>query len=121
MGAMYAVDAESGKQKWKFDVKRGFFARSFRWSGFMRMTEMFMPWELRMGQLKWKFKTDGERRFAGKHLHGVEPQQVKRCRTLLTYISHRRWTERRGIFGSGDGNIYSLNEQSGTNWKFKNR
>ena len=25
------------------------------------------------GQVKWKFQTDGERRFAGTHLHGAEP------------------------------------------------
>jgi outer membrane protein assembly factor BamB len=72
------------------------------------------------GALKWKFKTDGERRFAGKHLHGVQPISETMPDPFDCYLSSPVVWKGAVYFGSGDGNIYSLNATSGTlNWKVK--
>ena len=70
------MDAESGNQKWKFDVKSRVASSPAVSDGvvyFAAYDGNFYAVDPRHGQLKWKFKTGGERRFAGKHLHGVQP------------------------------------------------
>ena len=51
----------------------------------------------------------------------VSSQWPRRCPIHLTAISLRQWFgKEQCIFGSGDGNVYSLNAESGAlNWKFK--
>src|SRR6202043_425711 len=56
-GYLYAIDAETGALQWKFAAYDG----------------NFYAVDASSGVLKWKFQTGGERRFAGKHLHGVQP------------------------------------------------
>jgi outer membrane protein assembly factor BamB len=70
--------------------------------------------------LKWKFATGGERRFAGKHLHGMEPAAEIMPDPFDCFLSSPVVSNGAVYFGSGDGNVYSLNATSGAlNWKFK--
>jgi outer membrane protein assembly factor BamB len=122
-GSMYAVDAESGKQKWKFDVKSRVVSSPAVSDGAVYFTAYdgnVYAVGTADGQLRWKFKTDGERRFAGKHLHGVQPTSETMPDPFDVYLSSPVVWNGAVFFGSGDGNIYSLNAQSGAlNWKFK--
>ncbi len=72
------------------------------------------------GGLKWKFLTGGEKRFTAKHLHGVQPVSETMPDPFDCYLSSPVVWKGAVYFGSGDGNIYSLNAASGAlNWKFK--
>ena len=72
------------------------------------------------GQLKWKFQTGGEHRFSAKHLHGVQPASETMPDPFDCYLSSPVVWNGAIYFGSGDGNVYSLEAQSGSlNWKFK--
>ena len=113
------------------------------------------------GKLKWKFQTEGERRFEGKHLHGSQPAAETDARSLRLLsvvpgvverssvfrkrrrerlrsgrghrhaemeISHRRCRPRvsgdlptgRLFIGSWDSYFYALDAASGKEkWRFK--
>ena len=122
-GNLYAIDAESGSQKWKFAAKSRVVSSPAVSDGVVYFTAYdgnFYAVGAADGQLKWKFKTGGERRFAGKHLHGVQPASETMPDPFDVYLSSPVVWSGAVFFGSGDGNIYSLNAQSGTlNWKFK--
>jgi PQQ-like domain len=75
-GNLYAVDLETGAQKWKFETKVRITASPTVDGGivyFGSYDGKFYALDAANGQLKWKFQTGGERRFAGKHLHGSQP------------------------------------------------
>jgi eukaryotic-like serine/threonine-protein kinase len=75
-GNLYAVDAESGALQWKFEVKSRIPSSPAVWEGivyFGAYDGTFYAVDAAAGKLKWRFQTGGERRFAGKHLHGVQP------------------------------------------------
>jgi eukaryotic-like serine/threonine-protein kinase len=122
-GNLYAVDAESGAQRWKFDAKSRIpsspaVAEKVVYFGAYDGT--FYAVDAAAGVLKWKFQTGGERRFAGKHLHGVQPLAETMPDPFDCYLSSPVVWKGAVYFGSGDGNIYALNAASGAlNWKFK--
>jgi eukaryotic-like serine/threonine-protein kinase len=122
-GNLYAVDSESGAQQWKFDAKSRIPsspAVSDRIVYFAAYDGNFYAVDASTGGLKWKFQTGGERRFAGKHLHGVQPAAETMPDPFDCYLSSPVVWKGAVYFGSGDGNIYSLDAASGAlNWKFK--
>jgi len=122
-GNLYALVAESGAQQWKFDTKSRVPSSPAVVDGivyFGAYDGNFYAVDASSGALKWKFKTEGERRFAGKHLHGVQPISETMPDPFDCYLSSPVVWKGAVYFGSGDGNIYSLNAASGTlNWKFK--
>jgi len=72
------------------------------------------------GTLKWKFKTEGERRFVAKHLHGIEPASEAMPDPFDFYLSSPVVAEGTVFFGSSDANVYALDAASGAlKWKFK--
>ena len=122
-GNLYAVDAESGALQWKFEAKSRIPSSPAVWEGlvyFAAYDGNFYAVDAATGKLKWKFQTGGERRFAGKHLHGVQPATETMPDPFDCYLSSPVVWKRAVYFGSGDGNIYSLNAATGAvNWKFK--
>jgi eukaryotic-like serine/threonine-protein kinase len=122
-GNLYAVDAESGAQQWKFEAKSRIPSSPAVSAGIVYFTAYdgnFYAVDASTGVLKWKFQTGGERRFAGKHLHGVQPVSETMPDPFDCYLSSPVVWRGAVYFGSGDGNVYSLNAASGTlNWKFK--
>jgi eukaryotic-like serine/threonine-protein kinase len=122
-GNLYAADAESGALQWKFDVKSRIPstpAVAEKVVYFGAYDGNFYALDASTGTLKWKFQTGGERRFAGKHLHGVQPVSETMPDPFDCYLSSPVVWKGAVYFGSGDGNIYSLNAASGAlNWKFK--
>ncbi len=122
-GNLYAVNADSGALRWKFDAKSRIPstpAVAEKVVYFGAYDGNFYAVDASTGTLKWKFQTGGERRFAGKHLHGVQPVSETMPDPFDCYLSSPVVWKGAVYFGSGDGNIYSLNAASGAlNWKFK--
>jgi eukaryotic-like serine/threonine-protein kinase len=122
-GNLYAVDAESGALLWKFEAKSRIPSSPAVAEGivyFSAYDGSFYALDAATGALKWKFQTGGERRFAAKHLHGVQPAGETMPDPFDSYLSSPAVWRGAVYFGSGDGNIYSLSAASGAmNWKFK--
>jgi len=122
-GSLYAVDVQSGTSKWKFDAKSRVVSSPAVINGVVYFTAYdgnFYAVDAASGQLKWKFQTGGERRFAGTHLHGSQPAAENMPDPFDFYLSSPAVWNGAVFFGSGDGNVYSLNAASGAlNWKFK--
>jgi eukaryotic-like serine/threonine-protein kinase len=121
-GNMYAVNLATGDQKWKFATA----ARITSSPAIERGTVYFSSYDGNFyavdafaGKLKWKFQTAGEHRFAAKHLHGSLPEAETMPDPFDFYLSSPTLSEDALYFGSGDGNVYSLDAASGKlNWKF---
>lgn len=122
-GNFYALEVESGVLQWKFEVKSRVPSSPAVSEGivyFGAYDGNFYAVDASTGGLKWKFQTGGERRFAGKHLHGVQPAAETMPDPFDCYLSSPVFWNGAVYFGSGDGNVYSLNAASGAlNWKFK--
>ena len=119
---LYAVDSESGTQKWKFKTDSGVASSPAVHAGtvfFGSYDGFFYAVDAISGQQKWKFETGGEHRFTAKHLHGVLPAGESMPDPFDFYLSSPAVVEGSVYFGSGDGNVYALDETSGAlKWKF---
>ena len=122
-GNLYAVDLASGTQKWKFGAKSRITSSPAVANGlvyFVAYDGCLYAINAADGQLKWKFETGGERRYAGTHIHGAQPASETMPDPFDFYLSSPAVWNGAVFFGSGDGNIYSVNAAAGTvNWKFK--
>lgn len=122
-GNLYAVDADSGALRWKFPTKSWLTSSPAISSGvvfFESYDSNFYALEASSGQPKWKFQTAGEKRFAGTHLHGLQPQSESMPDPWDFYLSSPAVWNGAVYFGSGDGNIYALDAGTGAlRWKFQ--
>jgi eukaryotic-like serine/threonine-protein kinase len=122
-GNLYAIEPESGTLKWKFATQARItsspaIAENLVYFG--SFDGMFYAVDATTGQLKWKFRTGGERRFAGKHIHGIEPSGEVMPDPFDVYLSSPAVWSGAVYFGSGDGAIYALDKDSGKmRWKFQ--
>src|SRR5207245_9916996 len=72
------------------------------------------------GAVKWKFATEGERRFEAKGLHGWQPKNQTFADAFDVFLSSPAVVDGAVYVGSGDGNLYSLDANSGElRWKFR--
>jgi outer membrane protein assembly factor BamB len=121
-GNLYAVDLESGAQKWKLALGVRATAspavdKEVVYLG--TYSGRFYAVDAASGKLKWKFQTEGEHRFAGKHLNGSEPAGETMPDPFDCYLSSPAVWNGAVYFGSGDGNVYALDTATGTlKWKF---
>lgn len=122
-GNLYAVDLQSGTERWKFATKVRVTSSPAVDGGvvyFGSYDGNFYALDAASGQVKWKFQTGGERRFAGKHLHGAHPDAETMPDPFDFYLSSPVVSNGAVYFGSGDDNVYALDAASGkVNWKFK--
>jgi len=122
-GILYAVGIESGTLKWKFFTGSRVASSPAVDGGvvfFASYDGNFYAVDTATGKKKWSFKTAGERRFAGKHLHGSVPMAETMPDPFDFYLSSPTVWNGVVYFGSGDGNVYALDEASGTlKWKFQ--
>jgi len=121
-GNLYALDTASGAEKWKFTTKSWIVSSPAVASGlvyFECYDDNFYAIDAATGQLKWKFQTGGEKRYAGKHLHQLQPAAETMPDPWDFYLSSPSVWNGAVYFGSSDGNIYALDANSGTlKWKF---
>ncbi len=122
-GNLYALNAASGSLKWKFATKSWVTSSPAVASGiiyFESYDSNFYAVDAATGQLKWKFQTGGEKRYAGKHLHHLEPAAETMPDPWDFYLSSPAVWNGVVYFGSGDGNVYALDANSGAlKWKFQ--
>jgi eukaryotic-like serine/threonine-protein kinase len=122
-GNLYALDAGSGALKWKFDTKNWVVSSPAVDSGvvyFESYDSNFYALDAATGQLKWKFQTGGEKRYAGKHLHHLEPAAETMPDPWDFYLSSPSVWNGVAYFGSSDGNVYALDAKSGAlKWNFQ--
>ena len=119
---LYAVDAASGKLKWKFKTQSRVTSSPAVANGvifFESYDGNFYAVDAASGEEKWHFQTGGERRYAGKHLHGFQPTTESMPDIFDVYLSSPAVVLGTVYFGSGDGNVYALDAQAGKlKWKF---
>jgi outer membrane protein assembly factor BamB len=119
---LYAVDKDSGTLKWKSKTGSGITSSPAVENGavyFGSYDGFFYAVDADTGKLKWKFQTAGERRYAGKHLHGSLPAGEAMPDPFDFYLSSPVVWKGKVYFGSGDGNIYALDTATGKlAWKF---
>src|SRR6516225_2619235 len=72
------------------------------------------------GQLKWKFSTNGELRFAAKHIHGMDPAPELMPDPFDFFLSSPVVANGVVYFGSGDHYVYAVDAATGAlKWKFR--
>ncbi len=80
----------------------------------------FYAVDAKSGELRWKFASEGERRFTGRRLHGSDPAGESMPDPFDVYLSSPTIDADTVYVGSGDGNIYALDAGSGAlRWKFQ--
>ena len=119
---LYALDQETGTLKWKFETQ-GRIASSPAVSDglvyFGSYDGVFYAVDAGTGKEKWHFETDYERRFEAPGIHGTRPPHQRIPDAWDFYESSPLVHSDRVYFGSGDGNVYSLDAGSGAlRWKF---
>src|SRR6185503_9733364 len=123
-GNMYAVDQETGKQKWKFKT---FASRQVTSSPtianglvyFGGFDGILYAVDAQTGTLKWTFVFEYERRFEGKRLHGYPSGFQTIPDSWDIYTSSPAVSNGRVYIGSGDGNVYCVDALTGIlQWKF---
>jgi len=121
-GNLYAIEAGSGALKWKFETKSWEVSSPAVASGvvyFLSYDGHLYALDSNSGQVKWKFATGGEKRYAGTHLHHLEPAAETMPDPWDFYLSSPAVWNGAVYFGSSDGNVYSLDATSGAlKWKF---
>jgi eukaryotic-like serine/threonine-protein kinase len=122
-GNLYAVDIGSGSQKWKFKTEARITSSPAVAQGIIYVGSYdgnFYAVDAASGTLKWKFKTQGEHRYTARHIHGALPEAEMMPDPFDFYLSSPTISGHAVYFGSGDGNVYSLDAASGKlNWKFQ--
>jgi outer membrane protein assembly factor BamB len=119
---VYAVDERTGALRWKF-ATGGRVSSSPAVAGGTLYIGSFdgnlYALDAASGSLRWKFATQGERRFSGRHLHGAQPAAELMPDPFDLFLSSPAVQANTVYFGSGDGNVYALQADSGTlRWKF---
>ncbi len=119
---LYAIDLRTGTEKWKFTAGSRVTASPAVAAGvvyFGSYDGNFYAVDAASGKLRWKFQTLGERRFAGKHLHGLQPAGEVMPDPFDFFLSSPAVWHDTVYFGSGDNNVYALDAASGQlRWKF---
>lgn len=122
-GYLYAIDQETGQQKWK--VQRGLrrISSTPAVSGGMLYAMgdngVLAAIAISNGERKWYFATKGERRFQAKGIHGNHPSEQTIPDSWDVYTSSPAVYNGRVYVGSGDGSVYAVDAQTGLLvWKF---
>ncbi|HEV7217554.1 MAG TPA: PQQ-binding-like beta-propeller repeat protein, partial [Terriglobales bacterium] len=119
---LYAINLD-GTLKWKFKTKSRVTSSPAVIAGIVYFGSWdgnFYAVDVVTGQLRWQFQTAGERRFTATHLHGSQPVTESMPDPFDCYLSSPAVWNESVYFGSGDGNVYSLDAGTGKlKWKFK--
>ena len=121
-GTFYAVDEETGKVKWKKNTPGQVNSSPAVANGAVFVLDMrgiLHAYNTETGEQKWYFMTELERRFQANRLHGYPPVQQTMPDSWDLYLSSPAVSNGKVYFGSGDGNVYAVDAESGAlQWKF---
>jgi outer membrane protein assembly factor BamB len=122
-GKLYAIDETNGSLKWKFATGARVSSSPAVVDGvvfFGSYDGNVYAVDAATGKVRWKFKNAGEHRYTATHLHGVLPEGEKMPDPFDVYLSSPVVWNGAVYFGSGDGNVYALDANSGVvKWKFQ--
>lgn len=121
-GYLYAIEQETGKEKWKHRTRQ-------QVSGTPAVANGIIYYEATDGVMyaaaadtgtrKWVFVTEAEKRFEAKGLHGAPPPDQTIPDSWDLFSSSPAVANGKVYFGSGDGNVYALDADTGVlQWKF---
>lgn len=120
---LYAIDQQTGEQRWRFKTDGPISSSPAVESGtvyFSGTDGLFYALAADTGAVRWRFATErGERRFEAKGIHGARPRGQTIPDPFDIFTSSPAVAAGRVYFGSGDGNVYALDAQTGVlHWKF---
>ncbi len=119
---LYAIDQETGKEKWKYKSRMPIASSPAVAGGllyFVSSSGALGAIDITNGKIKWVLPTEYERKFEAKNLHGYPPEAQTIPDAWDIYTSSPAVANGKVYFGSGDGNIYAADAQTGVlQWKF---
>jgi outer membrane protein assembly factor BamB len=120
---LYAINVADGTERWKFKTGSRVTSSPAVSAGvvyFGSYDGNIYALDASTGALRWKFKSEGEHRFTAKHLHGSEPAAESMPDPFDMFLSSPTVYQGVVYVGSGDGNVYALEANSGAlRWSFK--
>ena len=121
-GSLYAIDQETGQQKWKTDPTDSIASSPAVADGivyYLSYDRALYAVAADTGAAKWLFATGGERRFEAKGLHGLMPADQNIADPMDVFLSSPAVFNGRVYFGSSDGHVYAVDAKSGVlSWSF---
>jgi eukaryotic-like serine/threonine-protein kinase len=122
-GVMYALDQNSGEQKWKLVLTNPISSSAAIADGvvyFLSYDRALYAVAAATGGVKWMFATGGEQRFEAQGLHGLSPASQNIPDPMDLYLSSPAVDQHRVYFGSSDGHVYALDAATGVlMWSFE--
>lgn len=120
---LYAVEAETGKLRWKFDAHGDVNSSPAVMNGIVYVVSLdgrLYAVDATTGKQRWCFATEGERRFSAIGYMGMLPAVERMADPWDFYLSSPAVVGGTVYFGSGDGNVYAVDAESGSlRWKYK--
>jgi outer membrane protein assembly factor BamB len=121
-GLLHAIDQASGKEKWNYKSRMPIASTAAVSGGtvyFVSSAGALGALDASTGKSKWVFATEYERRFEAKNLHGLQSAAQTIPDAWDVYMSSPAVADGRVYFGSGDGNVYAVDANTGLMlWKF---
>jgi eukaryotic-like serine/threonine-protein kinase len=121
-GHLYAIDQQTGKEKWNFKSSMAIASSPAIAGGtlyFVSSRGALAALDLATGKPQWVFSTEYERKFEAKNLHGYPSPAQTIPDAWDIFMSSPAVANGKVYFGSGDGNVYAVDAQSGVAlWKF---
>lgn len=126
-GFLYAIEEKSGNTKWKFKTNGAIHSSPSIFENtiyFGSFDGNYYAVNTQNGTLVWKFKTGGEHWLGETGMWGMKPETQYMEDLWSFYLSspvvYKTNKMALVVFGSSDGNIYSVDAKSGNlQWKFK--
>jgi eukaryotic-like serine/threonine-protein kinase len=124
-GHLYAIDQETGKEKWNFKSRMPIasspaVARDTLY--FVSSAGSLAALDIKTGQPKWVYAVEYERKFEARNLHGYPSAAQTIPDGYDIFTSSPAVANGKVYFGSGDGNVYAVDAQTGLlQWKFATR
>jgi outer membrane protein assembly factor BamB len=121
-GHLYAIDEQTGKEKWNFKSRMPVASSPAIADGtvyFVSSTGSLAALDASTGKPKWVFPMEYERKFEAKNLHGYPSTAQTIADAYDLFTSSPAVANGKVFFGSGDGNVYALDAETGIlQWKF---
>ena len=119
---LYAIDQETGKEKWKYKSRMPIASSPAVASGtlyFVSSAGSLGAIDVATGKIKWVLPTEYERKFEARNLHGYPSAAQTIADAWDIFTSSPAVANGKVFFGSGDGNVYAADAQTGVlQWKF---